>query len=126
MPRKLIPLAIAYDFDGTLAPGNMQEHSFIPDLGIKKRDFWGKVKQNAKDHDMDEILSYMDLMLREANNLEKPITKKAFANHGKGLNLYAGVNEWFPVSINMAKLEELGYLTILFLLAFEKCWRAST
>jgi trehalose-6-phosphatase len=26
------PLAVfAYDFDGTLAPGNMQEHAYIPD-----------------------------------------------------------------------------------------------
>ena len=30
MPKKLIPMVIAYDFDGTLAPGNMQEHDFIP------------------------------------------------------------------------------------------------
>ena len=30
------PIAVfAYDFDGTLAPGNMQEHAFIPDeLGM--------------------------------------------------------------------------------------------
>ena len=25
--------AIAYDFDGTLSPGHMQEYSFIPALG---------------------------------------------------------------------------------------------
>ncbi len=31
----------AYDFDGTLAPGNMQEHAFIPDeLGMSHEDFW--------------------------------------------------------------------------------------
>jgi len=34
MARKLQRIAIAYDFDGTLAPGNMQQHSFIPKLGI--------------------------------------------------------------------------------------------
>ena len=34
-----IPLAIAYDFDGTLAPGNMQEHSFIPELGIELKHY---------------------------------------------------------------------------------------
>ena len=32
MAKKLIPMAIAYDFDGTLAPGNMQEYDFIPAL----------------------------------------------------------------------------------------------
>jgi hypothetical protein len=30
MSKKLTPIAIAYDFDGTLAPGNMQEYDFIP------------------------------------------------------------------------------------------------
>jgi hypothetical protein len=27
-------MAIACDFDGTLAPGNMQEHQFLPDIGM--------------------------------------------------------------------------------------------
>lgn len=96
MAKKSIPLAIAYDFDGTLAPGNMQEHSFIPDLGIKKQDFWKRVKQTAKEHDMDEILSYMYLMLREADGHGKQISRKAFTKHGKGLPLYEGVKDWFP------------------------------
>jgi hypothetical protein len=96
MTRPLIPVAIAYDFDGTLAPGNMQEHSFIPELGIKKRDFWDEVKAKAKLHDMDEILSYMYLMLREADNSGKKISKRSFAGHGQGLPLFPGVTEWFP------------------------------
>ncbi len=96
MPRKPIPLAIAYDFDGTLAPGNMQEHSFIPNLGIKKEEFWRKVKQNAKAQDMDEILSYMYLMLREADSHDQRISRESFAEHGKGLPLYEGVSDWFP------------------------------
>jgi hypothetical protein len=95
MPKRLVPLAIAYDFDGTLAPGNMQEHSFIPNLGIKKEDFWKKVKQNAKTQDMDEILSYMYLMLREADGHDQQITRGSFADHGRGLPLYDGVADWF-------------------------------
>jgi hypothetical protein len=95
MAERLIPLAIAYDFDGTLAPGNMQEHSFIPDLGITKQAFWKRVKSIAREHDMDEILSYMYLMLREADNRGVPISKRSFAGHGKDLPLYPGVAEWF-------------------------------
>ena len=56
MPMK--KAAIVYDFDGTLAQGNIQEHSFIPDaLGLSKADFWGEVKAAAKEHDSDEILA---------------------------------------------------------------------
>ena len=37
--------ALIYDFDGTLARGNLQERSFIPDIaGMKHADFWMEVK----------------------------------------------------------------------------------
>ena len=26
--------ALIYDFDGTLARGNIQEHSFLPEMGV--------------------------------------------------------------------------------------------
>src|SRR5690606_37815721 len=29
--------ALVYDFDGTLAQGNVQEHSFIPEMGVSKQ-----------------------------------------------------------------------------------------
>ncbi len=56
--------AIVYDFDGTLARGNLQERSFIPDIaGMSHADFWMEVKRLAKAEDADEILVYMHLML---------------------------------------------------------------
>lgn len=33
-------MAICYDFDGTLAPGNMQEYDYIPRLKITSQNFW--------------------------------------------------------------------------------------
>jgi hypothetical protein len=56
MGKKRIRMAIAYDFDGTLSPGNMQEYNFIPALGLQPNGFWKKVKQNAKEHNADEYL----------------------------------------------------------------------
>ena len=33
-------IALIYDFDGTLAPGNMQEYDFIPAVGKSSKEFW--------------------------------------------------------------------------------------
>lgn len=95
MAKKRTKIAIAYDFDGTLAPGNMQEHSFIPKLGIDKAQFWSDVKAQAKKHDMNEILTYMQLMLKRADEKEIQITKKAFLDHGKEITFFAGVEDYF-------------------------------
>lgn len=88
-------VAIAYDFDGTLAPGNMQERDFIPELGLKPDDFWKEVKELAKKHDMDEILAYLNLMLKKAHEKEMPIYRKTFEEYGKKLQLFPGVQGWF-------------------------------
>lgn len=95
MAKKKQRIAIAYDFDGTLAPGNMQQHSFIPKLGVDSSSFWKEVKAAAKDNDMSEILAYMHHMLKKANEKGIPITKKAFIEHGKGMPLFPGVEEYF-------------------------------
>jgi len=59
VPKTLIPVALCYDFDGTLAPGNMQERDFIPAIGMNKKSFWAQVKALARKHEADEILMYM-------------------------------------------------------------------
>ena len=60
MAKKLIPMAIAYDFDGTLAPGNIPENSFIPAIGMKKSEFWQRNKERAEKHEADEISSVLN------------------------------------------------------------------
>lgn len=39
---KPLKTALIYDFDGTLARGNMQEVTFIPSIGMGIGDFWGR------------------------------------------------------------------------------------
>nr|WP_081731344.1 HAD family hydrolase [Mesorhizobium sp. L2C054A000] len=95
MVQKLIPLAICYDFDGTLAPGNMQERDFIPAIGMTKKTFWSEVKADCVKHDADEILIYMRLMLAKASSKAVTVRKVDFENYGKGLELFDGVEEWF-------------------------------
>lgn len=89
------PLAICYDFDGTLAPGNMQERDFIPDVGTNTTDFWAEVSKEAKAHNADNILIYMWLMLQKAEAAKVPVTKEQFANFGKKVALFKGVEDWF-------------------------------
>ena len=90
-----LKIAIAYDFDGTLAPGNMQEHSFIPKLGINKEAFWKEANEKAMQQDMDEVLAYMQLMLQKADEKNIPITKKAFLDYGEKIVFYKGVDTFF-------------------------------
>lgn len=95
MAKKLIPMAIAYDFDGTLADGNMQEHQFLPDIGMKPKDFWAEVKRLTKEHQADEVLVYMNLMLRKAAATGVPVRKEDFKARGQLIKLFEGVPEWF-------------------------------
>ncbi len=86
-------MAIAYDFDGTLAPGNMQEYDFIPKLHMNSDDFWGEVKETAKEHDADQILAYMYVMLEKARREKIAVRKSDFKNYGKGIELFDGVGK---------------------------------
>lgn len=95
MAKKHIPMAIAYDFDGTLADGNMQEHRFLPEIRMKPDDFWAEVKQITKDHQADEVLVYMNLMLRKANAAGVPVRRDDFKARGRTIELFPGVEGWF-------------------------------
>ena len=89
-------MAICYDFDGTLAPGNMQEHDFFPDLKIAPKDFWKESNDLAKEHEVDPILAYMKLMLDKARLSGKvQISKNAFRKYGRSVDLFRGVKSWF-------------------------------
>jgi phosphoserine phosphatase len=92
----LLPMAICYDFDGTLAPGNMQEHNFLPALGVEPEDFWKRTSELAKEEEADEILAYMRLMLDLARQARIPVRKEDFRSHGAGLEFFPGVKAWFP------------------------------
>jgi hypothetical protein len=93
--RKLPIVAIAYDFDGTLSPGNMQEHSFLPNIGMKTREFWNLAEKLSKEHEADSVLTYMNLMLEQAKSAKVPVRRQDFKNHGKSIKLFNGVDTWF-------------------------------
>lgn len=95
MRQKRLRLAIAYDFDGTLAHGNMQEHSFLPEIGMKPQKFWNEAEKQAKEHEADNVLTYMHLMVDHAHAVKVRIRRKDFIDHGKKVVLFKGVDSWF-------------------------------
>ena len=95
MPTFKNKIAIAYDFDGTLAPGNMQEYDFIPDLEMDIHEFWKEANEIAKLHDMDEVLAYMFLMLEKAKQKNISIKREDFYKYGTQISFYQGVEPYF-------------------------------
>ena len=95
MTRKLPEVAIAYDFDGTLSPGNMQEYDLIPKLGMAPARFWNKANELARQCDGDLILAYLNLMLSEARARGVPIRRDDFVAYGRKVTLFPGVETWF-------------------------------
>lgn len=87
---------MVYDFDGTLAPGNIQEHSLLPKyLQTSPKEFWAQVGREKEQHDADEILIYMRLILELARSSNQPITREVLREHGAATPFFAGVQEWF-------------------------------
>jgi len=89
--------AIIYDFDGTLARGNMQEVSFIPSIGMDIGAFWAEAEALTKAADGDGILMYMQLMMRHARKNGQPITRQTLHDQGREVALFEGLKDlsWF-------------------------------
>ena len=49
-------IALIYDFDGTLAPGNMQEYDFIPAVGKSNKEFWTEANTLAEGNTYEGLL----------------------------------------------------------------------
>ena len=94
MRRKPI-VALIYDFDGTLSPGNMQEFGFIQAIGQTPAEFWAKSDGIAIGQDASNILAYMKLMHDEAKKNGIRLTRADFMRFGADIKLFDGVKEWF-------------------------------
>ena len=89
-------IALIYDFDGTLSPGNMQEYRFMEAIGVDDKDaFWQEVDQMRDMHNANQILCSMRMMIEKARAAHVPITRLSFQNFGANIPLFPGVVEWF-------------------------------
>lgn len=82
--------ALIYDFDRTLSPRDMQEYSFIPQIGMDAPAFWAECRAFAQKHKADQILAYMFKMLEKT-----PLTRKMLRDLGRDIEYFPGVTDWF-------------------------------
>lgn len=93
--RKRPIVALIYDFDGTLSPGNMQEFGFIQAIEQNAKTFWRKSDEIAIGQDASNILAYMKLMFDQAHQKGIKLRRKDFQRFGSKIELFPGVREWF-------------------------------
>ena len=88
-------IAIMYDFDKTLCTRDMQEYTFLPNLGIEPNDFWDNANKLREFNKMDSVLSYMYLMFRKMVDNNRSLKRDYLNEMGKNIELFPGVLEWF-------------------------------
>ena len=97
MSKKKPVVALIYDFDGTLSPGNMQEFGFIQAIGKGITEFWAKNKELSEQNDANGILCYMYLMIQAAKVNGISLKRESFKTFGADVELFEGVKEWFSL-----------------------------
>lgn len=95
MAKRLPIVALIYDFDGTLSPGDMQEFGFIQAIDEDVDKFWERNRQLSRQNDANGILCYMYLMLQAAQRKGLSLRREMFQHFGSQVELYAGVEDWF-------------------------------
>ena len=88
-------IALRYDFDNTLCTTDMQEYSFIKNLGLTPSEFWGQTSKLTAENEMDKILSYMYMMIKCCKEKNIALTEKYLNSCASGIVLYKGVASWF-------------------------------
>ncbi len=88
-------IALMYDFDKTLCTKDMQEYTFIPNVGLTPEEFWAEAGELSAGKKMDPVLAYMYLMREKAHAAKIPVKREAFVKLGRDLEFFPGVESWF-------------------------------
>ena len=88
-------VGIMYDFDKTLSTTDMQNYTFIPNLGMEPKDFWEGTGEFSEKYGVERILSYMYYMLIKAKEKGIKVTREYLRECGKNIKFYPGVTTWF-------------------------------
>ena len=93
--RKKTIIALMYDFDKTLCDQDMQNYSFIPNLGMSPDEFWSEVEAFRSKNYMEGVLGYLYYSMHKCEEKGIPFTNEYLQSTGKDVRFYKGVKNWF-------------------------------
>ena len=102
-------IAIVYDFDLTLSPDYMQNHTILRHAGIDPKEFWPSCTALIQEKGYDQELAYMKRML-EVDSI-RSLSNKDLEQMGNDLKFFEGVPECFEELNDLfspQEYEELG------------------
>ncbi len=99
-------LAIMYDFDKTLSTTDMQNYTFIPNLGMTPEEFWGATGEFTNNEGVERILSYMYMMIKQAREKGIKLTREYLRECGKTSNFILASPLGSNVLMNTARARE--------------------
>ena len=102
-------LAIVYDFDHTLSPYYMQDHTILRQAGIDPKEFWESCTALIKEKGYDQELAYMKRMLE--HDQIRAFSNQDLQEMGPDLSFFPGVPECFEELqdvVKVRKYEEVG------------------
>lgn len=93
-------LALCFDFDGTLCPGNMQEYGLLQDLGYKNPKqfdaFWQSRIELSRLTGADPVHAYLYLICKEAKAKGIRIDAGTLRKYGESISFFPGVTNFIP------------------------------
>jgi len=102
-------IAIVYDFDRTLSPDYMQDHTILRHAGIDPKEFWASCTALINEKRYDQELAYMKRML-EIDTI-RSLSNKDLEQMGANLTYFPGVPDCFEelnALFSPQEYEELG------------------
>ncbi len=88
-------IAIVYDFDGTLSPGNMQEETIFKAYGIDKKKFWARSQALVNRKGYEKTLAYLKLLIDDPVFKKRPLTKRKLKEFATRISYYPGVDQGY-------------------------------
>ena len=88
-------IGILYDFDKTLCTTDMQEYDFIKNLNMTPDEFWGESAEITSKYEVEKILSYMLVMIKQCKKRGIALTEEYLHKCGANVELFNGVLTWF-------------------------------